>query len=599
MSMARSSSTTGAIKRRQRGGLYLLPSGAVRARVANGKDRITGKRLYLEETIPAGPDALDEGEKALRRLITQVDEKKAPQTRATVNQVIDAHMPYAKVSESTRRTLIRYANKHIRPLIGEEQAGKVDAELLDRYYAELARCRDHCTKPFTEHRTQRKHTCDARCGPHICKPLADWSIRKIHFFLSAAFETVRRWTWVSMNPIDLARPPAAPQPDPQPPTPEEAALLLNAAWQDVFFGTLVWVAFTTSPRRAELCGLRWKHFEPKRARLAFHRNIVQDGADIWEKDTKTGQKRHIALDEQTNALLIDYRDYCEEQAKKLGLKITRESFIFSLTTDGSQPYRPETLTQRYNRLAQRLGIETTFRRVRHYSATELIVAGVDIRTVAGRLGHSGGGTTTLKVYAAWVSEADQRASKTLLEHVPPQPPARVSATERAKTAPSAPYEEIAAAIRRRILSGEIADGSVAPSIKEVAATFSTSIGTAHRAVGLLHTWGLLSPAGRGIRPTVINTGENLSPAQEGPAEPPLEEASKPRELTMINLTLLRNGDRISSFSAQADPHDPSQLKRLLIGAARRRGHEGGTFDDYELEIRNSGSPELVSTFVVL
>ena len=39
---------------------------------------------------------------------------------------------------------------------------------------------------------------------------------------------------------------------------------------------------------------------------------------------------------------------------------------------------------------------------------------VDVRTVAGRLGHGGGGTTTLRVYAAWVSEADQRASTGLL-----------------------------------------------------------------------------------------------------------------------------------------------------------------------------------------
>jgi hypothetical protein len=33
--------------------------------------------------------------------------------------------------------------------------------------------------------------------------------------------------------------------------------------------------------------------------------------------------------------------------------------------------------------------------LRHYSATELIAAGVDVRTVAGRLGHGSGGATTL------------------------------------------------------------------------------------------------------------------------------------------------------------------------------------------------------------
>jgi integrase len=75
------------------------------------------------------------------------------------------------------------------------------------------------------------------------------------------------------------------------------------------------------------------------------------------------------------------------------------------------------VTRRYERLAHRLGIDTTFHKLRHYSATELIIGGVDPRTVAGRLGHGGGGTTTLKTYTTWVSEAGvaltTRASRSL------------------------------------------------------------------------------------------------------------------------------------------------------------------------------------------
>jgi len=52
--------------------------------------------------------------------------------------------------------------------------------------------------------------------------------------------------------------------------------------------------------------------------------------------------------------------------------------------------------------------------LRHYSATELIAAGVDIRTVAGS-----GGATTLKVYAGWVDEAGQRAATTMGGIMPP------------------------------------------------------------------------------------------------------------------------------------------------------------------------------------
>jgi hypothetical protein len=77
--------------------------------------------------------------------------------------------------------------------------------------------------------------------------------------------------------------------------------------------------------------------------------------------------------------------------------------------------------------------------LRHYSATELIAAGVDVRTVAGRLGHGSGGATTLKVYAAWVDEADRRAATTMASIMP--------APIAAPREPRGPYEVIAAQLR--------------------------------------------------------------------------------------------------------------------------------------------------------
>lgn len=92
--------------------------------------------------------------------------------------------------------------------------------------------------------------------------------------------------------------------------------------------------------------------------------------------------------------------------------------MFSLAHDASTHLRPDAVSQRYAKLAARLGITTSIHKLRHYSATELITGGVDPRTVAGRLGHGGGGTTTLRYYSAWVSESDQRAAKTLTGRLP-------------------------------------------------------------------------------------------------------------------------------------------------------------------------------------
>lgn len=100
-----------------------------------------------------------------------------------------------------------------------------------------------------------------------------------------------------------------------------------------------------------------------------------------------------------------------------GLELTAETWLFSAKPDLSMPRDPSSLTRRYGRLVASLGIKTVLKELRHYSATELLTAGVDLRTVAGRLGH-GDGTTTLRHYAAWVGAADQAAAKTISERMP-------------------------------------------------------------------------------------------------------------------------------------------------------------------------------------
>jgi integrase len=94
------------------------------------------------------------------------------------------------------------------------------------------------------------------------------------------------------------------------------------------------------------------------------------------------------------------------------------TWLFSAQQDLSKPRDPSAVTRRYSRLASKLGIDTQLKQLRHYSATELLTAGVDLRTVAGRLGH-GDGTTTLRHYAAWVGSADQAAAKTIGSRMPP------------------------------------------------------------------------------------------------------------------------------------------------------------------------------------
>jgi Glucose-6-phosphate dehydrogenase, C-terminal domain len=72
-------------RRRQRGTIDRLPSGALRVRVYAGEDPLTGRRCDLVEVVPPGPKAAALAEAARTRMLSQVDEHRNPQTSATLD----------------------------------------------------------------------------------------------------------------------------------------------------------------------------------------------------------------------------------------------------------------------------------------------------------------------------------------------------------------------------------------------------------------------------------------------------------------------------------------------------------------------------------
>ncbi len=491
---------------RQRGEVEELRSGALRVKVYAGEDPLTGRRHYLRETIAAGPTAAREAEQARARLLNQVDEGRNPRTKATVNQLMGRYLELLNVDATTRAGYEGYIRNHIRPLLGKLQVGRLNGETLDSFYAVLRTCRTHCGgRKYVEHRAPGKHECDQRCKSHECRPLATSSIRQIHFCLRGALKRAVRWRWISTNPLDQAEPPGTVTADPHPPTPEQAAAIVNEAFRDLSWGMLVWLAMTTGARRGELCAMRWDLLDLDNQVLSIQTSIGQQGATTWEKDTKTHQQRRIALDANTVTLLTSYRDHCTSQAQEFDRTLAREGRLFSSSIDHSTWLKPDSVGQRYRRMCAKLGWDMNIHQLRHYSATELIAAGVDVRTVAGRLGHSGGGATTLRVYSAWVAEADQRAAGHLGGRMPSPPiinnvigaPTFTADHE----AVDNPYQRIAADLRGAIVCGALRPGDQLPTVADLANRYSVAVGTAYRAVAELRSAGLVA-ASRGRRAVV-------------------------------------------------------------------------------------------------
>jgi integrase len=425
-----------ATSRRQRGHVRKRGN-SYQVLVYAGIDPRTGRPHYLTESTK------DEKlvDRIMRRLLTEVDEQRNVQTKATLGAALDAWLAVHEVEQNTRKGYETHARLYIKPALGGVPLGKINAQMLELFYAQLRRCRIRCDgKVAIDHLVDGPHECRTvkhkrspgrpradgqhycakagcvkiECPPHTCQPLSPSTIRQIHIAISAALSAAVRWEWIKTNPAAVAKKPRQSAPEPHPPSSEEAARILAAAWeQDDAWGTFVWLTLVTGMRRAELLALRWDDIDLTAGVVEIRRNYVWVKGRGVEKTTKTHRMRRISLDSATLDVLTAHHERCADDVLQLGEKPSARAFLFSHEPMCDRPYHPDAVTHRYTKMCAQLGIDSHLHALRHYSATELLTAGVDLRTVAGRLGHSGAGATTLRVYAAWVGAADRAAAELL------------------------------------------------------------------------------------------------------------------------------------------------------------------------------------------
>nr|CEL23340.1 Phage integrase [Kibdelosporangium sp. MJ126-NF4]CTQ94502.1 Phage integrase [Kibdelosporangium sp. MJ126-NF4] len=439
-----------------------------------GLDPVSGKRRYLTDSSTD----LAEAKRIRTKFRAEVDAQRNARTAASLSYVIEEWLKDHDVEESTKDGYRLYLRLHVnRPLsrgqrpLGEVPVGRLSARDLEQFYARLRRCGKQCEgATFTEHRVDGPHECRVvkhrrppgrppaaghpphdcaktgcevlECKPHKCNPMSNATILKIHFMISGALSAGVRWDWIPSNVADVAKKPPQPVPDPRPPTTEQAVQIVTAAWEeDADWGTLVWLVFVTGERRGEVLKHRfadaefeWHHgcAEPPAAKpkclceraMDCPAAYVTCTLVIARDHTKSHRPRRIPLDPETSMVLWEHWVRYVEVMQQLEREPDRDGFMFSYDAAHQRPCDPSGVTHRYDRMCKRLGIDSHLHALRHYTATELIAAGVDLRAVAGRLGHGGGGTTTLRVYAAWLNQADRKPSELLSSRLTRPPSSR-------------------------------------------------------------------------------------------------------------------------------------------------------------------------------
>ena len=167
--------------------------------------------------------------------------------------------------------------------------------------------------------------------------------------------------------------------------------------------------------------LTWNDLDFERGAVSITKSVCRVNGQIIVKTTKTqGSIRTISL---PPVVLTLGKEWKAEQAchrLSIGSQWRGDGHIFTGWNGElmglETPYQIfQRIIRNYNACqkdeALRLPV-ITLHGLRHTAATLLIVSGVDIRTVSGRLGHSCA-STTLNIYSHALEEMDRRASDVL------------------------------------------------------------------------------------------------------------------------------------------------------------------------------------------
>ena len=221
------------------------------------------------------------------------------------------------------------------------------------------------------------------------------TVRKHHGVLHNALEHARRQELIARNVVEQATPPASTRPVHHYYDSETMSQLFEAL-AGTSMEPVVKLAGYLGLRRSEICGLKWSHVDREakvitvaEARTAVNGRSVDKGTKNNSSVRRLGYCGLTDLEELMDRL---WQQRLEEKAA-LGKGYIDRDFV--LCHSGGQPYQPDYLSNRLQRVLERKGLPyVTLHGLRHSFASIAHSRNVPLFGISRALGHSNTATTT-------------------------------------------------------------------------------------------------------------------------------------------------------------------------------------------------------------
>jgi integrase len=192
-------------------------------------------------------------------------------------------------------------------------------------------------------------------------------------------------------------------------TPEQTGQFLDHVAADRL-SALFELVVDTGTRRGEFTGLRWIDVDLDNGVIDVTHTRVTIGWEVIDETPKSeAGERSVPISQSTVAALRKWRAQQSRERLAWGEAWVDSGLVF--TREDGSPLHPGVVSNHFRRLAYDAGLPpVALHGMRHGSATYLLAAGVDVKVVQARLGHSTS-TLTRDTYTSVLDEVARAAAE--------------------------------------------------------------------------------------------------------------------------------------------------------------------------------------------
>lgn len=364
-----------------RGTIRQRSKGSWTIQVYAGRDPVTGRKIHIARTVRGSKK---EAELSLAKLIHAVE------TGIDFNASKLSFAEYAerwlrsKEKKVRPKTIQRYSDLmrlHIVPVIGNIPLLKLKPLHLEKVYEEAS-----------------------------TRGLSAQSVLHLHRVLFTALKQAVAWQLIPRNIAEAVTPPRPERREVEPMTRREVVRVLETVVDtDLEIPTVL--ALGTGMRLGEVLGLRWSdvNLSKKTARIMQSVQQTTDGLVFVPPKTHRS-RRSISLPTFVVHSLRKHRK--EQSERRLVVGSAWHDLDLIIERGDGLPVRTSSLSGRFADRMKRADIKLTFHGLRHGHASLMLAAGVHLKVVSERLGHSTIGITA-DLYTHVAEEVHEAAANQL------------------------------------------------------------------------------------------------------------------------------------------------------------------------------------------